>query len=88
MGVSVGGRDDDGGIGREIVLGVVLRAFSQAGPLLPGMVMRPTGMTKPQMQQNPHLAGFVLLRIWWSRGDLNPRPPVLRCRYYMRSRVY
>lgn len=21
-------------------------------------------------------------------GDLNPRPPVLRCRYYMRSRVY
>ena len=26
--------------------------------------------------------------IWWSRGDLNPRPPVLRCRYYMRSRVY
>ena len=66
MGVSVGGRDDDGGIGREVVLGVVLRAFSQAGPLLPGMVMRPTGMTKPQMQQNPHLAGFVLLRIWWA----------------------
>ncbi len=25
---------------------------------------------------------------WWSRGDLNPRPPVLRCRYYMLSRVY
>lgn len=21
-------------------------------------------------------------------GDLNPRPPVLRCRYYMRSRFY
>jgi hypothetical protein len=20
----------------------------------------------PQMQQNPHLAGFVLLRIWWA----------------------
>jgi hypothetical protein len=26
--------------------------------------------------------------VWWSRGDLNPRPPVLRCRYYMRSRFY
>ena len=25
---------------------------------------------------------------WWSRGDLNPRPPVLRCRFYMLSRVY
>ena len=24
---------------------------------------------------------------WWSRGDLNPRPPVLRCRYYMRSHL-
>jgi hypothetical protein len=22
------------------------------------------------MQQNPHWAGFVLLRIWWSRGNL------------------
>jgi hypothetical protein len=45
---------------------VVLRAFSQAGLLLSGMVMLPTEMTKPQMQQNPHLAGFVLLRIWWA----------------------
>ena len=67
---------------------VVLRALLRAGLILPGMVMLPTEMTKPQMQQNPHLAGFALLRIWWSRGDLNPRPPVLRCRYYMRSRVY
>jgi hypothetical protein len=32
--------------------------------------------------------GRLFLIIWWSRGDLNPRPPVLRCRYYMRSRVY
>ena len=32
--------------------------------------------------------GRLLFGIWWSRGDLNPRPPVLRCRYYMLSRVY
>ena len=48
-----------------------LRALSRAGLLLPGMVRLPAKMTKPQMQQNPHLAGFVLLRIWWSRGNLN-----------------
>jgi len=23
-------------------------------------------ISNPQMQQNPHLAGFVLLRIWWA----------------------
>lgn len=28
------------------------------------------------------------LQNWWSRGDLNPRPPVLRCRYYMLSQIY
>lgn len=64
MGVSVGGRDDDGLAAGFFV--VVLRALSRAGLLLPGMVMLPTEMTKPQMQQNPHLAGFVLLRIWWA----------------------
>lgn len=26
--------------------------------------------------------------IWWSRGDLNPRPPALRYRFYMRIPVY
>ena len=31
-------------------------------------------------------AGF--LWIWWSRGDLNPRPPVLRFRDYMLSQIY
>ncbi len=46
-----------------------------------------SGLADAQMQQSPHLAGFVV-ESWWSRGDLNPRPPVLRCRYYMRSRVY
>src|SRR5690606_3670715 len=32
--------------------------------------------------------GRLFLFIWWSRGDLNPRPPVLRCRYYMLSQIY
>jgi hypothetical protein len=32
--------------------------------------------------------GRLLLQCWWSRGDLNPRPPVLRCRYYMLSPFY
>ncbi|TPG95038.1 hypothetical protein EAH72_16200 [Pseudomonas caspiana] len=65
MGVSVGGRDDDDGLAAGFFV-VVLRALSRAGLLLPGVVMLPTEMTKPQMQQNPHLAGFVLLRIWWA----------------------
>ena len=26
--------------------------------------------------------------IWWSRGDLNPRPPGLRYRFYMLSHLY
>jgi len=26
--------------------------------------------------------------IWWSRGDLNPRPPVRRYRFYMLSHLY
>ena len=26
--------------------------------------------------------------IWWSRGDLNPRPPVRHYRFYMRSHLY
>ena len=25
---------------------------------------------------------------WWSRGDLNPRPPVRRYRFYMLSHLY
>src|SRR5690606_41634669 len=25
---------------------------------------------------------------WWSRGDLNPRPPELRYRFYMLSHLY
>jgi hypothetical protein len=43
-----------------------LVAQAVAGNPAVGMVMLPTEMTKPQMQQNPHLAGFVLLRIWWA----------------------
>ena len=30
------------------------------------------------------VSGFV----WWSRGDLNPRPPALRYRFYMLSHLY
>src|SRR5690606_10899707 len=26
--------------------------------------------------------------IWWSRGDLNPRPPVRHYRFYMLSHLY
>lgn len=25
---------------------------------------------------------------WWSRGDLNPRPPALRYWFYMLSQIY
>ncbi|VXB43216.1 hypothetical protein PSEUDO8AS_100232 [Pseudomonas sp. 8AS] len=51
-----------------------------------------------QKQESPHRAGFtgvfpvmwehVETCIWWSRGDLNPRPPVRRYRFYMRSHLY
>jgi hypothetical protein len=36
----------------------------------------------------PVMLEHVETSIWWSRGDLNPRPPVLRFRDYMLSRVY
>lgn len=55
-------------------------------------------LKRPQKRWRPRICwvsgtkkdvrGRLFLIIWWSRGDLNPRPPVLRCRYYMLSRVY
>ncbi len=30
----------------------------------------------------------VFLCIWWSRGDLNPRPPVRHYQFYMLSHLY
>jgi len=39
-----------------------------------------------QIAQSPGVRGFV--HFWWSRGDLNPRPPALRYRFYMRSHLY
>jgi len=80
------GRGDGGFCGCWVFV-LIWLASSRASPL-PQRGAVGYRLSIPQMQQNPHLAGFVLLRIWWSRGDLNPRPPVLRCRYYMRSRVY
>ena len=51
-----------------------------------------------QKQESPHRAGFLgyfancseqlWICIWWSRGDLNPRPPALRYRFYMLIPVY
>lgn len=51
-----------------------------------------------QIQESPHGAGFsgvfpimwehVETCIWWSRGDLNPRPPALRYWFYMLSQIY
>ena len=32
-------------------------------------------------------AGFFVLQ-WWRRGELNPRPTILRPRFYMRSLVF
>ena len=85
MGVSGEGRGGSFGGRRVFCIG---RAGLFAGKPAPTGDRGGAWIVESQMQQNPHLAGFVLLRIWWSRGDLNPRPPVLRCRYYMRSRVY
>jgi hypothetical protein len=66
MGVSLGGRDDDDdGIGREVVLWGLANLIA-GRTALAREVMLPAEMTKPQMQQNPLLAGFVLLRIWWA----------------------
>ena len=43
---------------------------------------------KPESPGISSDSGAFWIFIWWSRGDLNPRPPVLRCRYYMLSRFY
>jgi hypothetical protein len=43
--------------------GVFVGSPPGASPLLQGGEL---WITEPQMQQNPHWAGFVLLRIWWA----------------------
>jgi hypothetical protein len=46
------------------VFAVVWLAPSRASPLLQGAYQ--LWITEPQMQQNPHWAGFGLFRIWWA----------------------
>jgi hypothetical protein len=47
------------------VFAVVRLASSRASSLLQGGAYQ-LWITETQMQQNPHWAGFGLLRIWWA----------------------
>jgi hypothetical protein len=38
--------------------------------------------------KNPNIINMLGFVMWWSRGDLNPRPPALHPRLYMFSSAY
>lgn len=63
------------------------RALTGEVRRLPQEPPRVRGNWRDQTRKNPNRErlGF---HYWWSRGDLNPRPPALRYRFYMLSQLY
>ena len=65
--------------------GAARRAGNRKGPALEEQA-RNWAKKKP-LKFTRKIRGLSLC-IWWSRGDLNPRPPALRYRFYMLSQLY
>ena len=64
--------------------GAARRAGNRKGPALEEQA-RDWAKKKPlKFTENQGL----IVCVWWSRGDLNPRPPALRYRFYMLSQLY
>jgi len=71
MGVSVGGRDDDGGIGREVVLGGGIASLIASRPAFAGDGDAAYGNDQTPDATKPALGGFCFASYLVGRGHLN-----------------
>ena len=73
-------------------LGGEPRSCPQSCPRLskePGARQRTSGNKKPRVSAGlVDCYGCCRTGVWWRRGELNPRPPMLRLRFYMLSLVF